>query len=384
MAVAPLQLPGYAAPQSLDFTSLANLGQVYKTAQNERGLRDAFAGGVPTDAAGLAQLGAQVGAYNPQLGLSLAQLGMNAGQREQDRERQARLDERQLSRDAQAQKNADRAFGLQQRQFEESQDYSPQERAKMAAQYGIDPQSPQGRAFILTGKLPDAEGANAASLTPVYGVGPDGKPAMVQPTKSGVAVQTKLPEGFQISRDPIRVDLGTHIQLLDPQTRQPIGVMKKDVAGVEQAKIEGDARGTANVALPQVEASSQQILKTIDDIQKHPGKQYSLGIYSKLPTVPGTSQANFRAAAGQLKGQTFLQAYQTLKGGGAITDVEGAKGENALARLDQAQTTEAYDAALNDFKTVIKAGIERARAKAKGVGAAASPDSTAADPLGIR
>ncbi|MDQ5914247.1 MAG: hypothetical protein QG584_129, partial [Pseudomonadota bacterium] len=304
--------------------------------------------------------------------------------REQDRERQARVDERQLSRDAQAQMNADRAFGLQQRQFEESQDYSPQERAKMAAQYGIDPQSPQGRAFILTGKLPDAEGANAASLTPVYGVGPDGKPAMVQPTKSGVAVQTKLPEGFQISRDPIRVDLGTHIQLLDPQTRQPIGVMKKDVAGVEQAKIEGDARGTANVALPQVEASSQQILKTIDDIQKHPGKQYSLGIYSKLPTVPGTSQANFRAAAGQLKGQTFLQAYQTLKGGGAITDVEGAKGENALARLDQAQTTEAYDAALNDFKTVIKAGIERARAKAKGVGAAASPDSTAADPLGIR
>ena len=32
MAIAPLQLPGYAAPQSLDFSSLANLGQVYKQA----------------------------------------------------------------------------------------------------------------------------------------------------------------------------------------------------------------------------------------------------------------------------------------------------------------------------------------------------------------
>lgn len=380
MAIAPLALPGYATPQSLDFSSLANLGQVYKQAAADTARRET-----------LAQLG-QGDKIDPRVllssgDMSLANLGVQIQNRQQEQERQARLDERQLSRDAVDDNFRRQSLALQQRAAARA-DEGPVEkaaaRARVASQYGLQPGTPEHKAFVLTGKLPDAEGANAASLTPVYGVGPDGKPAMVQPTKSGVAVQTKLPEGFQISRDPIRVDLGTHIQLLDPQTRQPIGVMKKDVAGVEQAKIEGDARGTANVALPQVEASSQQILKTIDDIEKHPGKQYSLGAYSKLPTVPGTSQANFRAAAGQLKGQTFLQAYQTLKGGGAITDVEGAKGENALARLDQAQTTEAYDAALNDFKTVIKAGIERARAKAKGVGAAASPDSTAADPLGIR
>ena len=147
MAIAPLQLPGYAAPQSLDFSSLANLGQVYKKAAAEQGLREAFAGGVPTDAAGLSQLGARVGEYNPQLGLSLAQLGMNAGQREQDRERQAR-------QDAQAQKNADRAFGLQQRQFAENQDYTPQERAAMASQYGIQQGTPEFKAFVLTGALP--------------------------------------------------------------------------------------------------------------------------------------------------------------------------------------------------------------------------------------
>lgn len=102
MAIAPLSLPGYAAPQSLDFSSLANLGQVYKQAAADRGLRDAFASGVPTDAAGLSQLGARVGEFNPQLGLSLAQLGMNAGQREQDRERQARQDAFQREQAAQA------------------------------------------------------------------------------------------------------------------------------------------------------------------------------------------------------------------------------------------------------------------------------------------
>lgn len=154
MAIAPLQLPGYAAPQSFDFSSLANLGQVYKKAAAEQGLREAFAGGVPTDAAGLSQLGARVGEYNPQLGLSLAQLGMNAGQREQDRARQERQDAFQREEAARAQRNADRAFGLQQRQFAENQDYTPQERAAMAAQYGIQPGSPEFKAFVLTGALP--------------------------------------------------------------------------------------------------------------------------------------------------------------------------------------------------------------------------------------
>lgn len=154
MAIAPLQLPGYAAPQSLDFSSLANLGQVYKQAAADRGLRDAFANGVPTDAAGLSELGARVGEFNPQLGLSLAQLGMNASQRDQDRARQARQDAFQREQAAQAQKNADRAFGLQQRQFAENQDYTPQERAAMASQYGIQQGTPEFKAFVLTGALP--------------------------------------------------------------------------------------------------------------------------------------------------------------------------------------------------------------------------------------
>ena len=40
MAINPLQIPSYAAPQTLDFTPLANLGNVYKRAQNEQKLSD--------------------------------------------------------------------------------------------------------------------------------------------------------------------------------------------------------------------------------------------------------------------------------------------------------------------------------------------------------
>ncbi len=92
MAVAPLQLPGYAAPQSLDFTSLANLGQVYKQASQDAARRDT-----------LAQLG-QGDKIDPRVllasgDMSLANLGVQIQNRQQDQERQARQDSRQIERD---------------------------------------------------------------------------------------------------------------------------------------------------------------------------------------------------------------------------------------------------------------------------------------------
>jgi len=93
MAIAPLSLPGYAAPQSLDFSSLANLGQVYKQASADANRQ-----------ATLAQLG-QGEKIDPRVllasgDLSLANLGVQIQNRQQDQERQARLDQRQTGRDA--------------------------------------------------------------------------------------------------------------------------------------------------------------------------------------------------------------------------------------------------------------------------------------------
>ena len=222
-----------------------------------------------------------------------------------------------------------------------------------------------------------ANGGNPeVGLTPAYGVGKDGKVAAVQFSKTGKAVQTQLPEGFTLSKEPIRVDAGTHINLIDPITRAVVGTLPKNVAEVERQKVAGDAQGQAEVALPQVMATSQQILKTINDVKNHPGKDWSLGIYSKVPTIPGTEQANFRIALGQLQGQTFLQAYQTLRGGGAITDIEGQKGSAALNRMNMAQTKEEFDKAADDFAEVVKGGMLRAAAKARGPAAQSAAPAT--------
>lgn len=109
MATVPsLQLPGYAAPQTLDFSSLANLGNVYKQAQADATRRDV-----------LSQLG-QGGQIDPKLligsgDLTLANLGIQLQNRQQDRERQARLDQRQADRDKVTDQHWAQSFGLQQR-----------------------------------------------------------------------------------------------------------------------------------------------------------------------------------------------------------------------------------------------------------------------------
>lgn len=404
---------GFQGPPAVDFYSmLSGLGDTIAANRAAQAKRDAFTQATTPGPDGQVDYGKAIlglAQVDPQAAALFAQRQNHADTlKQQERDFAFRQTESQR-----AQSNADRSYGLQMRSANRA-DEGPVEqagyRAQVAQKYGIDPNTPEGRAFVVSGKLPEAlngggevasanqRAQNAASygiapgtpefksyvltgklpdsvtnggtpevgLNPAYGTTPDGKVGAIQFSKSGKAVQTQLPDGFTLSKEPMRIDAGTHINLVDPITRQVVGTLPKDVAGAEREKEKGSAQGIAEVALPQVLANSDMLIKTIDQVKNHPGKQYGLGMWSKVPTIPGTPQADFRAAADQLKGQTFLQAYQTLKGGGAITDIEGAKGENALARMNQAQSQKAYDEALTDFRSVVSAGMERAKAKARG------------------
>jgi len=68
----------------------------------------------------------------------------------------------------------------------------------------------------------------------------------------------------------------------------------------------------------------------------------------------------------QIGGQTFLQAYNMLRGGGVITDIEGQKATDALARLNTAQNPEDYRTALNELRTIVQSGLDKARRTAGG------------------
>lgn len=80
-------------------------------------------------------------------------------------------------------------------------------------------------------------------LNPQYGVDANGNPVIVQLSKSGTSKQTALPSGVTLSKEPIKLDAGTHFVLLDPITRQPIGQIPKNLAEAESQKAQGTAEG---------------------------------------------------------------------------------------------------------------------------------------------
>lgn len=211
------------------------------------------------------------------------------------------------------------------------------------------------------------------SLQPIYGVDENNNPVVMQPRDNGTMVRSEMPQGVTVSRQPIKVDTGTEFILLDPITRQPVGRMPKDVAGREREEKIGQAQGTAITNLPQVQGAAERALATINQIERHPGKAYGVGAAGVIPGIPGTAQRGFIALVDQAKGQAFLEAFNALKGGGAITEIEGQKATQAIARLDRAQRPEDFDAALNDLKGVINAGLERAKGMASTGGRPQTP-----------
>jgi hypothetical protein len=166
----------------------------------------------------------------------------------------------------------------------------------------------------------------------------------------------------------------------------PLTTADQEAAG--QAKVSAAKAGatetatkTADVSfdLPRLEQNVTQSLKAIDALRGHPGLPYMTGLYSKVPIIPGTKQAAASALAEQLQGKTFLEAYNTLKGSGQISNVEGEKAQAAIGRLNRSQSTEDYQSALDDLKSVLVSGLDRARAQSGGPHGAA-PTAPAAAP----
>ena len=72
------------------------------------------------------------------------------------------------------------------------------QRAAAARQYGLDPNSPEGQAFILSGKMGGAEGGTKYGMSPVYLQNADGSVGVGQLTSQGELNPSQLPDGYQV------------------------------------------------------------------------------------------------------------------------------------------------------------------------------------------
>ena len=132
----------------------------------------------------------------------------------------------------------------------------------------------------------------------------------------------------------------------------------------------GKLQAQSIIDLPKVRDNAKYLTGLVDGLIKDPGLPDAVGaknifsgaapmLIGRKP-VEGRDAANFIARLEQIKGDQFLQAYTNLKGGGAISEIEGSKAEKAISRMQTAQSEKEFKNAANEFKDIVSQGLKRA------------------------
>jgi hypothetical protein len=198
---------------------------------------------------------------------------------------------------------------------------------------------------------------------------------------------------INVKRTQQTLNLGGSYGVMNPVTNQvtPIANVtpkpqdmpdfKRDVIRAEE---EEKAKLEAEQNLSSAQAKAAQILDVLGQIKSHPGKTSVVGaknlasgaLTSLIPfyekddvtgiakPIAGTEAAGFNELLRQARGQQFLQAFESLKGGGQITQIEGEKATSAMSRMSAAQSEEEFDKAVDEVIGVVKSGLQRAEQKA--------------------
>lgn len=172
---------------------------------------------------------------------------------------------------------------------------------------------------------------------------------------------------FQSMTDGTMVDTMTGKPANEQEWMYDPGMINSDRAAGTAV---GTAQGGAQFSLPSAKANLDQELANIAALKADTkGKQETFGSVGPipqqwLPTTPATDKFSYKQRVDQVVGENFLQAFQALKGAGAITEQEGAKAQAAMGRLSTSQKQEDFDQALTDLEAVLKKGYEVLQQKA--------------------
>lgn len=142
----------------------------------------------------------------------------------------------------------------------------------------------------------------------------------------------------------------------------------------ELAKKRSDAqstRETLQLELPGLTADATEHLRQVEALRNHPGRKGNPFWHSKLggyvpdSAIPGNTDAGDAVnRLNGIKGGAFLEAFKGLKGGGQITEIEGKKATDAIARMNRATSEAEFNSALDDYSGAIKRGVDKLNATA--------------------
>ena len=190
-------------------------------------------------------------------------------------------------------------------------------------------------------------------------------------------------------------------QDLTERRERDLALAENIAAARATGKVLAENKVAAQAALPGAIATAEQTLALIDEMigdarVGRDGKKWEVPKGGRQPAagfkdyvgatmkpfmrlIEGSDAAGYERRQLQIEGKTFLEAFESLKGGGAITEIEGAKGTQAISRMNKAQSEVEYIKAARELQEVVRKGVERARAKA-GAGGAGAPAGAPMNP----
>lgn len=262
----------------------------------------------------------------------------------------------------------------------ESDIASKQKLQELMAQYGLDvAKSDRDRKLDFENQMNLAEKNNAAALERTRISSQNSvNPAALQVWRAYKELPSpELQQEFlRVLRADKVIDVGDRFvnvtpgmpgsaEDVAPKTLPP-EKMPENIAAGAAAEVGGKAQGEAAVKLPEVLDQSAMAIKQIDDLLAHPGKGMATGASSVMgiQNIPGTEAKDFMARLKQVKGGAFLKAFETLKGGGQITELEGRTATEAMTRMDNSTSEAEFDAAAEELRGVLERGMGRALLKA--------------------
>jgi hypothetical protein len=222
------------------------------------------------------------------------------------------------------------------------------------------------------------------------------RPQYIQENLGGTNRVTALP-GLGIGAPTVISDTTKSKTFADITAEGNLAVNQKELANkynpvlqanLAEAKAAGDYfgknRAAAAQALPGALENATQAIRLIDEmvgtaevkdkngkVIQAAGKPHKgFSEYVGAAFIPGTrflegsDVASFELRQKQIEGKAFLEAFNTLRGGGAITEKEGEKGTLAIMRMNKASSEAEYKAAARELQEVLRTGINTMRAKA--------------------
>lgn len=252
----------------------------------------------------------------------------------------------------------------------------------------------QGGREVKARMLPIALGALMSSNAGANSFGRVMAPEAMEafgPTRVGTSIITPGGEyiqgtGSQSSSYFTPVQTGKGIMVFNNRTGQmepAIGADGKPIVGSqsdptlqgelagakESGKLEGGTLKSRQLDAPKALRDAEYTIGLVDEIINHPGREMATGMsrMTGAHLIPGTDAMDFEIKMRQLKGRQFLEAFEALKGGGQITEMEGKKATDAMSAMDAAGSEEAFLDAAKRFREVMDLAVQRAKMRIDGV-----------------